>query len=433
MKTKQTMPGRVKSAIAGAVSGWIGKEITLTDGSFWRAWLGNNFTGQRVTVDTTLQLSTAMACVRLLSEVLATLPVGVFKKGSDGASVAATDHQLYFLLHTQPNADMTAATFWQVFIASLLLHGNSYVEKFMSGKTITSLELLLPQFVTRRRLQDGIVEWRYSDPITGVSRTIPSERMWHMPAFTLNGIDGLSPIAYGANVFGGALAADKASAETFTSGMKSPGLVMVDNVLQKGQREEIRQHIETVTKTGSFMVMEKGQGFQRLQINPQDAELLGTRQFNIEEICRWFRVDPSLVGHGGKDSNWGTGLEEKMTWFVTLSLRPLAVMIEQSVRKNLLPASERAKYFVEIALEGLLRGDSAARAAFYSQMVQNGVMTRDECRKLENLAPHGGNAALLTVQSNLLPVDRLGATDAESSSIRQALQTWLSQDKVKDQ
>ena len=149
-------------------------------------------------------------------------------------------------------------------------------------------------------------------------------------------------------------------------------------MLKPDQREDIRQHVDKVQKTGSVMVMEKGAGFQQLKMNPQDAELLSTRKFNIEEICRWYRVDPSLVGHGGKDSNWGTGLEEKMTWLVTLAMRPWVVKLEQAIRKDLLRPEEKRRYYAEISLEGLLRGDSKARAAFYSQMVQNGIMTRDE-------------------------------------------------------
>ncbi|MBP1314446.1 phage portal protein [Herbaspirillum sp. 1130] len=431
MKTdKQTWPRRMKSAVAGAVSGWLGREIQLTDGDFWRGWLGNNFSGQRVTVNSTLQLSTAMACVRLLSEVISTLPFGLYEKDKNGTPIAASDHQLYYLIHTQPNADMTASTFWQVFMASMLLHGYARVEKRMAGRTITSLIPLVPECISRRRIAPGVYEWHYNDPILGTSRVIAPANQWEVPAFTLNGIDGLSPIAFGANVFGAALAADKASAETFTNGLKSPGLVMMDSVLKPEQREDIRQHVDKVQKTGSVMVMEKGAGFQQLKMNPQDAELLSTRKFNIEEICRWYRVDPSLVGHGGKDSNWGTGLEEKMTWLVTLAMRPWAVKLEQAIRKDLLRPEEKRRYYAEISLEGLLRGDSKARAAFYSQMVQNGIMTRDECRRLENLPVHGGQADALTVQSNLLPIDQLGLGADGATQVRQALNAWLSRDKV---
>jgi HK97 family phage portal protein len=419
-ETKTKQPGRVKSALLN----WLGVPISLTDGSFWASWNGaTNFSGKHVTVQSALQLSAVWACVRLISETLSTLPLNVYKDGP-GAKVIARDHSLYRLLHSQPNADMSAVTFLQAYIASMLLNGGGYAEKYVSGGVITSLEFLLPAFVTCTRLQSGAVEWAYTDPITKKRRVIPEDRMWFTPAFTLDGINGMSPVSMGANVFGGAQAADEASAQTFTRGMKAAGLVMMDVQLKPDQREDIRKHVKTVTDSGGVMVLEKGAGFQQLTMNPQDAELLATRAFNVEEICRWFRVPPFMVGHSEKSTSWGTGIESQMIGFVTFVLRPWAVRIEQSIRKSLLTPAERINYSAEFALEGLLRGDSAARAAFYSSMTQNGVMTRDECRVLENLEPKGGNAAELTVQSNMLPINKLGeATDATAA--QNALKNWL--------
>lgn len=414
IKTKQ--PGRVKSALLN----WLGVPVSLTNGDFWAAWNGaNNFSGKSVSVNSALQLSAAWACVRLISETLSTLPMNLYRD-TGGSKVVAREHQLYRLLHTQPNADMTAAVFWQAFIASMLLWGNAYIEIHKSGGVITSLEFLLPGLVTRRRLETGEMEWKYADPDAKRARTIPESSMWHTPSFTLDGITGLSPISMGANVFGSAMAADEASAHTFKNGMKSAGLVTMDAVLKPEQREDVRVHVRKVSSDGGIMVLEKGSGFQQLSMNPQDAELLATRSFNVEEICRWYRLDPSLVGHGGKDSNWGTGLEQKMTWLVTLALRPLAVRIEQSVRKSLMTPVERSTYGAEFALEGLLRGDSAARAAFYSVLTQNGIMKRNEVRKLENLEPvEGGD--VLTVQSNMIPLHMLG----QVTNVQDALKSWL--------
>ena len=408
-------PGRFKAMIAGGLAGWLGKTIRLTDGGFWSQWFGaSNFTGKSVTVNSVLQLSTAWACIRRIAGTLSTLPVNMLQEQSSGAKTIARDHNLHSLLHSRPNDDMTAAQFWQVFIASLLLWGGAYVEKHFgaSGRGLVALEFLLPDLVSWERRADGSILWHYDDPITGRRRDIDAAAMWFTPFFTVDGFTGLSPVRMGANVFGGAIAADEASANTFTNGMKSSGIVMVNAVLSPKQREEIRAHVRTVSEAGGVFVFEKGADYKQLTMNPQDAELLGTRAFNVEEICRWFGVDPSLVGHGGKDSNWGTGLEEKMLWLVTLTLRPIAVLIEQSIRKNLLTPAEQKTFSAEFNLEGLLRGDSKSRAAFYSTMTQNGVMTRDECRIKENLEPQGGNAAVLTVQSNMLPIDKLGVQPA---------------------
>lgn len=416
-------PGRGLKASLGE---WLGQTIGLDNHAFWSSWFGgSNWSGQTVNTRTALQLSAAWACVRLISETLSTLPMGLQRSRPDGSKEPATSHQLYQLLRTQPNADMSAVDFWQAYLASLLLKGNAYAEKRKSGSVITSIDFLNPERITRRQLKSGAVEWKYNDPITGQVRTIAEDAMWHTTAFTLDGKEGISPISMGANVLGGAIAANKASAHTFTGGMKSNGLVtMGTQVLKPEQREDIRQHVKKVSDAGGVMVLEMGMGYQQLNMNPQDAELLATRSFNVEEVCRWFRVPPFMVGHSEKSTSWGTGIEQQMIGFITFVLRPWCVRIEHSIRRCLLTPVERLTYSAEWALEALLRGDSAARAAFYSQMLQNGVMTRDDVRKLENLPLMGGNASVLTVQSNLLPIDMLGM-NAGGAAAQDALRNFL--------
>lgn len=408
--------------VKASLQRWLGVPITLTHGEFWREFYGvGSFVGRKVSVDQALQLSTVWACVRLISETLATLPLGFFQRNRDGSRTPATEHPLYELLHNQPNADMTAVVFWEVVIASLLLWGNAYVEAIRAGGAVIALEFLMPQGVGRRRLNgNGDYEWHYRDPASGSERVIAEDRMMHIMAFSIDGICGLSPVAYGCNVFGAAYETDKASAETFQGAMRSPGLVTMDMTLRKEQRDDIRQHVKKVSADGGVMVLEKGASFQKLGFDPVTAELLASRQFNVEEICRWFGLDPVMVGHGNKDSNWGTGLEQKMIWFLIFALRKWCVRIEQAVRKHLLTPVERRNFFAEFAIEGLLRADSAGRAAFMSIMTQNGVMTRDECRRLENLPPKGGNAEVLTVQSNMLPIDALGQAST-NDAFRNAL------------
>lgn len=400
----QLIPYKVKQTIVAAVGAWVGRAVSLTSASFWKDWFGShNFTGQNVSVSSALQLSTVWACVRLIAETLSTLPMNVYVERA-GKKTLAYNHTMYTLLHTQPNAATTAVVFWQAFLTSLLLWGGAHVEKKMSAGFITSLFFLPAELVWRNSLG----EWWYADPALSEPRRIPDENMWYTPAFTVDGCTGLSPIQVGANVMGGAMAADRASADTFKNGMKASGLVTMDQQLTKDQRQIVRGHVQDVAEKGGYFVLEKGTGFQQLNMNPQDAELLQTRAFNVEEICRWFRVPPFMVGHSEKSTTWGTGIEQQMIAFVTFVLRPWAVRIEQSARLNLFTSAERAKYSAEFALEGLLRGDSASRGAFYSVMTQNGIYTRDECRLKENLEEMGGNAAVLTVQSNLVPIDKLG-------------------------
>lgn len=399
-------PGFIKAQLQN----WLGVPIRLTDGSFWRDFgMGSSWGGKSVTVDQALQLATVWACVRLISETMATLPLGFYKRNADGSRTMATNHTLYEILHNQPNADMTAVIFWEVVVGSMLLWGNAYVE-IVRQSSVQALLFLHPARVSQRVLKDGRIEYRYRDMPNGVERVIAEENLMHIPAFSIDGRLGLSPIAYGANVMGTSMETDKASAETFRTSMRSPGILTTDVVLNLQQRETLRAHINKVSTEGGVMVVEKGTGFEKLTFNPVDAELLASRSWNVEEMCRWYRVDPSMIGHGGKDSNWGTGLEQKMIWFLTFTLRHWCVRIEQAVRKSLLTPVERQTYYAEFAIEGLLRADSAARSAFYSSVTQNGIYTRDECRQLENLPVMGGNADLLTVQSNMLPIDKLGMT-----------------------
>lgn len=413
--------------LKAAVSDWVGQSVGLTDSSFWSSWLsGGNWSGQAVNTRSALQLSAAWACVRLIAETLSTLPMSLSRTRSGGSKEPAASHSLYSLLRTQPNAYMSAVDFWQAYLASLLLWGNAYAEKRMTASgIITGIDFLNPEHVTRRVRSDGSIEWKYRDAETRTTRIIAEEAMWHTTAFTLDGKMGISPISMGANVLGGAIAADKASAHTFSSGMKSSGLVTIgQQTLKPAQREDIRQHVKKVSDDGGVMVLEMGMGFQQVSMNPQDAELLATRGFNVEEICRWFRVPPFMVGHSEKSTSWGTGIEQQMIGFITFVLRPWCVRIEQSVRRNLLTPVERLTMSAEFALEALLRGDSASRSAFYSQMVQNGIMTRDDVRRLENLPLMGGNANVLTVQSNLLPIDALGI-NAAGAAAQDALLNWL--------
>jgi HK97 family phage portal protein len=398
---------------------------TISDHNFWRGYgATSTFTGEGVNTKQALMLATVWACVRLIAETLSTLPLGFYRRLKDGSREFATSHDLYEILHNQPNSDQTAVVFWECVIASMLLWGNAFIEIQRSAGVVSGLSFLFPARLTRRRLSSGGFEYRYRDEARISERVISAADVMHIPAFSTDGETGLSPIIYGANVFAAAIETDKASAQTFKDSLRSPGIITMDMILQGTQREQIRDHVKNVSEQGGIMVLEKGTAFHKLGFDPVTAELLKSREWNVEEICRWYRVDPSMVGHGSKDSNWGTGLEQKMQWFITFTLRNWCVKIEQAVRKYLLTPVERQTYFAEFAIEGLLRGDSAARASFYSTMTQNGIMTRDDCRVKENLPRKGGNADVLTVQSNMLPIDMLGQSQ-DSTAARDALQAWL--------
>ena len=238
---------------------------------------------------------------------------------------------------------------------------------------------------------------------------------------------GVSVIQYGASVFGSALAANASANSQFEKGLAPTVAYTIDKFLKEDQRKEFREGLKVITgalQAGESPLLEGGMTASNIGIPPKDAQLLESRGFSVEEVCRWFRVDPSMVGHGNKDSNWGTGLEQKLITFLTFTLRPWLKRIEDAVNTRMMSPIEQMRYHVEFSIEGLLRADSAGRAAFYAAMVNNGIFTRDEVRVLENKMPRGGNADVLTVQSAMAPLDSLGASQT-SDATRNALRAWL--------
>jgi HK97 family phage portal protein len=421
-KPKVHKVGPVRTAIFKA----LGIPLSLTDPEGWPSVVGRDSpAGVHVSTEKMLTLSAVWGCTRLISETIATLPLSMYEKTSKGKRVA-TSHPLQMVLHDQPNADTTAAVHWEATVAAMLLRGNGRCEKLMSGNRVIGLQFLSPDRLSASRRADGKKEYRYTEE-NGKQRVIPPDRIWTIPGFSLDGKCGVSVIRYCAAVMGNALAADRTAASIFKSGLKPTRFLKLKTFLTKKQREEYRQSIDDVKNsldTGDVPVLEGDMDFGTIGMNPDDAQLLESRAFSVEEVCRWFRVPPWMVGHTEKSSSWGTGIEQQMIGFLTFTLGPWLRRIEQAISKDLLTPAERTRYYPKFAVEGLLRADSAARAAFYSVMVNNGIMTRDEVRELEDREPMGGNAAVLTVQTALAPLDSLGqSTDAQQA--RAALVSWL--------
>lgn len=350
-----------------------------------------------------LRLSTVWACVRIISETIPTLPLSLYERLPNGSRRKASDHPLHTLISSSPNQEMTAFNYWEAVIASLLLRGNAYSEKKYIGGRLVALEFLMPQNVHPDRSGKFYI---YREK--GGSRKIPINRIFHIPAFSLDGKTGLSPIQYGANVFRAAANADLAAGNTFQNGLMPTVAFTVDRKMNPEQREEFRAYVQSVSgalHSGQSPVLEEGVNAKTIGINPADAQLLESRAWSVEEICRWYRVPPWLVSHTQKSTSFGTGIEHQLIGFLTFTLNPWLVRIAQSINKHLLLPEERGRYYSEHTPEGLLRADSAARASYYGTMVDKGLMDRDECRDLENLPRRGGNAGKLTVQRQMVALD----------------------------
>ncbi|MGG1959465.1 phage portal protein [Enterobacter cloacae] len=398
---KNKRPGRVKSALLN----WLGVPISLTTGTFWEEWFGTSSSGKVVTADKAIQLSAVWACVRLLSESISTLPLKIYVRQPDGSRKAATDHPAYSILCRRPNSEMTPSRFMLMVVASICLRGNAFIEKKFIANRLVSLVPLLPQNMVVKRLTTGALEYKYTE--NGNERVIPVKNIMHIRGFGLDGVCGMMPMKTGRDVIGSAMAVEESAAKIFEQGLQSSGFLSAENALADEQRERLRSYMAAFTgskNAGKIMVLEGGLKYQGVTMNPEDAQMLESRSFSIEEICRWFRVPPFMVGHTTKQSSWASSLEGMNLQFLTHTLRPLLVNIEQEIGRCLLDSDDDV--FAEFSVEGLLRADSAGRAAYYTSALQNGWMSRNDVRRLENMPPiEGGD--IYTVQLNLTQLKNL--------------------------
>lgn len=425
MKTPQLKkPGLVKSALLN----WLGIPLSLTDTEAWSSLTGGGTSsaGQRVTTESMLRLSAVFSCVRLISQSISSMPLSMYERTGSGKRVAQ-QHPLHMILHDQPNADTTAALHWEATLAAMLLRGNARAEKLMIGQRVVGLQFLYPPRLVVRRKNNGKKEYLYTE-LNGRQREIPADRIWNVPGFSLDGIDGISVVSYGSAVFGSAQAAEQAASGTFARGLLPTTWFKYPKVLNKEQRADAREFIENrlsgAMNAGKAVILEADMETGSIGIDPADAQLLESRSFSVEEICRWFGVPPHMVGHSEKSTSWGTGIEQQVLGFLTFTLTPWLRRIEQAISKDLLSPAERLRFYPKFNVEGLLRADSAGRSAFYGAMVDKGIYTRDEVREKEDLPPMGGNAAVLMAQTAMAPLDSLGQTTVDQQA-KNALASWL--------
>lgn len=390
---------------------FAGRMVSLTDLSGWRGY-GESHAGEAVTAPSVLGLSAAWACVNLLSGTIASLPLMVYRTKADGARDVAVDHSLYRLLHDSPNFDQTAVDYWEFNAASIELWGNAYSRMVRENGRIIALEPIQPDIVNVRRLENGDIEYRWSQD--GRSYVLTDRDVLHIRGFGGNPLGGMSTLTFGRHVFGLATAIDRAAGKTFSNGMRPSGVLSVKDYLKPDQRAQIENALAEkflgTINAGRPFIAEGGMQWHQLTINPEDAQMLQSRAFSVEEVCRFFGVPPHMVGHTEKATSWGTGLEQQTLGFQKFTLRRRLKRIEQALEKQLLtPADRAAGITIEFNLEGLLRGDSKARASFYQSALTNGWMTINEVRALENMPPvEGGNVPRM--QSQNVPITQAGQT-----------------------
>lgn len=416
---RDARPGRIKSAII--------RWLRLDDAAGWHAHFGSpSAAGEHVTAELALRLSAVMACTRLVSQTVATLPLGLYERLPEGGRRLAEGHSASRLISARPNADMTGVVFWEGMVATALLCGNAFAEKKRSAGRVVSLVPLHFDRLSWRSVSGSRYAFTYIES-DGRARELQEEDLFHLPGFTLGDRFGVSVIRYGSEVFGAALAANKAAASTFKNGLLPTTYFKMDRVLTPAQRAEFRENLKEITgalNAGKSPLLEGGMDTGTIGIDPSDAQLLESRQFSVEEVCRWFGVPPSMIGATDKASSWASSSENLNIWFLQYGLRPWLKRIEEQIKASLLTPAEQTRYYAEFTVEGLLRADTAARQSFYTSALQNGWMSRNDVRKLENLPPIPGGD-IYTVQSNMVALDALGKVDQQSQAVRAALLHWL--------
>ena len=333
--------------------------------------------------DAALQISAVFACVEILAQTISTLPLYVYRdKG--GVRVPDKMSRLWLLLHESTNRWMTPSEFLSAMVVNRMLRGNAYalIERDSAGEPI-ALVPLSPDQMEVSVVDGGEVYVYYQD---GDITALAPENVIHWKGLG-NGFLGLS---------------------------KPTGVLQTDSKLSAEQVAALmtRFQMSMTSSGGGLIIADRGLKYSQMSLSPADAQLLETRRFTIEEICRWFGVPGVLVGTTGQ-TTWGSGIEQIVSGFHKFTIGPLCKQLEQVLERRL---KNYEPIMIEFKMDGLLRTDPASRAAFYSTMSQNGAMTRNEIRRLENLPPvEGGDE--LTAQSNLVPLRKLGAVEPASSPI----------------
>ena len=358
-----------------------------------------------VGVDGALQISTVWACIDRRAGTIASLPFFVYQT-LNGQRSLARNTRLYAILHESPNSRMTPFEFWRALVMNHDLRGNGYarIERDNAGEVIAMWPMAADQ-VEVKVLDDGamVYLYRYGNDVA----VLAAENVLHIKNLG-NGTTGLSKLDFMRSATDEAAKAQTAASKIFGAGGKPTGVLMIDKVLSKEQREKVQQAFKGLAEgsTSRLEVLEASMKYQQLSMSPEDQQLLETRKFSVEEICRWFDVPPVLVHHSNVTA-WGTGIFEIKDGFYTLALAPLCKNIEQAFRKRVMTPKQRATMTAEFSMDAMMRASIKDRFEIYAKATQTGLKTRNECRQLENDPPiEGGD--VLTAQSNLLPLPLLG-------------------------
>lgn len=400
------------------------KPKNQTAGSRYTFYMGGSSSGKAVTERSAMQMTAVYSCVRILSEAVAGLPLHFYRYTDDGGKEKAIDHPLYSLLHDEPNPEMTSFIFRETLMTHLLLWGNAYAQIIRNGKNeVIALYPLMPNKMEVSRDKSGQLYYTYvtqaeeAHTMKGNIVYLNPSEVLHIPGLGFDGLVGYSPIAMAKNAIGMAVACEEYGAKFFANGAAPGGVLEHPGTIKDPQRvrESWQSTFGGSGNSNKVAVLEEGMKYTPIGISPEQAQFLETRKFQINEIARIFRVPPHMVGDLEKSSF--SNIEQQSLEFVKYTLDPWIVRWEQSIRRALLSSEEKKKYFVKFNLEGLLRGDYQSRMNGYAIGRQNGWMSANDIRELENQdripAEEGGD--LYLVNGNMMPLKDAGAAYMKSN------------------
>ncbi len=368
---------------------------------------GRTTSGKPVNERTAMQTTAVYACVRILAEAIASLPLHVYEYQDDGGKKLVHDHPLYYLLHDEPNPEMTSFVFRETLMSHLLIWGNAYAQIIRDGAgRVLGLYPLLPDKMKVQRDDRGNIYYVYSrnsdeNPMFKEYGNIKlkADDVLHIPGLGFDGLIGYSPIAMAKNAVGMTLACEEYGASFFANGANPGGVLEHPGVLKDPSkvRESWNSVYRGVNNAHKIAVLEEGMKYQQIGIPPEEAQFLETRKFQINEIARLYRIPPHMVGDLDKSSF--SNIEQQSLEFVKYTLDPWVIRWEQSLQRSLLLPGEKGKYFIKLNVDGLLRGDYQSRMNGYAVGRQNGWFSANDIREMENMNPipdeEGGNLYLV--------------------------------------
>lgn len=350
-------------------------------------FLGNSNSGVRVDEFRAMQTSAVYACVKILAETVASLPLHLFRKGKNGKNETADQHPLFSCLYEMPNEEMTSFEFREIMMTSLLLWGNAYARIIRRKGHVEQLWYMKPQNVTvERDSQSGKIKYTYTDDITNQTYIYRPDQVFHIKGLSLDGVKGLSPIAQAREAVGLSLATEEYGAKFFGNGARPGGVLEHPGILKDPEklRESWNKVYQGTRNSHKVAVLEEGMKYHTIGIAPEDAQFLETRKYQVNEICRIFRVPPHLVGDLERATF--SNIEHQSIEFVQHTIRPWLVRWEQAISRSLLDESERLLYFAKFNVDGLLRGDYKSRMEGYAIGRQNGWLSINDIRRLEDMS-----------------------------------------------